>query len=275
MALIWVNESAICTGNPEFGQGGYGSAIMPVIHPAKSSSTAKKRKRETIVTKLTIGFLSVFLLLSSVTGSACGDRTAIHAEANQVQPVMAGMKAPDFIVKDAEGREFRYSAGEQARPVVLTFYRGGWCPYCNLHLSELRLVEEQLGEMGFDVWFISIDKPELLLQSLDDPDIGYTIYSDSSLNATRAFGLAFKVDDTLVEKYLTFDIDLEKASGESHHVLPAPATYIIGLDGIISFAYVNPDYKVRLHPDVLMAAAEAYREGADGRIIERRKQARK
>ena len=227
------------------------------------------------MTKITISFLAALLLLSSVTGNTCEDRTAIHAEASQVQPLMAGMMAPDFMVRDAEGREIRYSAGEQDRPVVLTFYRGGWCPYCNLHLSELRLVEEQLGEMGYDIWFISIDKPELLLQSLDEPDIGYTIYSDSSLSATRAFGLAFKVDDALVEKYLTFDIDLEKASGESHHVLPAPATYIIGLDGIISFAYVNPDYKVRLHPDVLMAAAKTHLEGADGRIIERRKQVRK
>ncbi len=139
----------------------------------------------------------------------------------------------------------------------------------------MRLAEQQLKEMGFNIWFISIDKPELLLESLDDPDIGYTIYSDSSLQATRAFGLAFQLDNELVEKYLTYNIDLEKASGETHHVLPAPATYIIGTDGIISFAYINPDYKVRLHPEVLLAAAKAYQEGADERIINMRKQAMK
>jgi peroxiredoxin len=109
------------------------------------------------------------------------------------------------------------------------------------------------------------------LESLDDPDIGYTIYSDSSLQATRAFGLAFKVDDELVEKYLKWNIDLEKASGETHHVLPAPATYIIGKDGIINFAYVNPNYKARLHPDVLLAAANAYTEDADNRLERMRK----
>src|SRR5210317_1175736 len=170
--------------------------------------------------------MAALLFAISSVSVAYGDRTAIHSNASDVQPVLPGMKAPDFMVRDVEGRENRFTAGEQEKPLVLTFYRGGWCPYCNLHLSELRLAEEQLRDMGFDIWFISIDKPGLLLESLDDPDIGYTVYSDSSLHATRAFGLAFRVDDALVEKYLTFDIDLEEASGENHHVLPAPATYL-------------------------------------------------
>jgi len=113
------------------------------------------------------------------------------------------------------------------------------------------------------------------LESLDDPGIGYTIYSDSSLDATRAFGLAFHVDDKMNQRLLSFDIDLEKASGEDHHVLPAPATYIIGMDGIINFAYINPNYKVRLHPDVLLTAATAYNADADERLIRARKQAMK
>ena len=99
--------------------------------------------------------------------------------------------------------------------------------------------------------------------------------SATSFTEIRAFGLAFRVDDELNEKYLSYDIDLERASGEDHHVLPAPATYIIGTDGVINFAYINPDYKVRLHPDVLLAAAKAYNEEADGRLVLKRKQARK
>ena len=221
-----------------------------------------------------IGLVIMILMAFTVTGMAAEKREDIHASADQVQPLLPGMRAPDFTLRDAENHEFRFESGEQDKPVVLTFFRGGWCPYCNLHLSELRLAEQQLEEMGFDIWFISIDKPELLLASLDDPDIGYTIYSDSSLEATRAFGLAFRVNDGLNERYLGYGIDLEEASGESHHVLPAPATYIIGTDGIINFAYINPDYKVRLHPDVLLAAARAYMENADKRLEARRKQAR-
>jgi peroxiredoxin len=227
------------------------------------------------MTKFVSGLVAVVLMTFSAVIIAADQREDIHAGADQVQPLLAGMKAPDFTVRDVENQTFQFSAGAQAKPIVLTFFRGGWCPYCNLHLSELRLAEQQLKEMGFSIWFISIDKPELLLASLEDPTIGYTIYSDSSLDATRAFGLAFRVDDELNQRYLSYNIDLEKASGENHHVLPAPATYIIGTDGIINFAYISPDYKVRLHPDVLLAAAKAYNEDADKRLVNRHKQAMK
>jgi len=225
--------------------------------------------------KFISGLIAALLLLTSFTTLAAGNREDIHASADQVQPLLAGMKAPAFNVRNVDGGVFEFTGEGMGKPVVLTFFRGGWCPYCNLHLSEMRLAEKQLAEMGFDIWFISIDKPELLLESLADPEVGYTIYSDSSLDATRAFGLAFRVDDELNKRYLSYNIDLEKASGETHHVLPAPATYIIGNDGIINFAYINPDYKVRLHPDVLLAAAKAYNEDADKRLARQRKQAMK
>ena len=226
------------------------------------------------MTRITTALTCAFLLVVSTAVTAAEDRNAIHASADLVQPLLPGMDAPSFTVKDAEGKDFSFEPNGLEKPLVLTFFRGGWCPYCNLHLSELRLAEKELKEMGFNIWFISIDKPELLLESLDDPDIGYTLYSDSALDATRAFGLAFRVSDDLHQRYLGFNIDIEKASGETHHVLPAPATYIIGADGIINFSYVNPDYKVRLHPDVLLAAARAYTEGADKRLENRRKQAK-
>jgi peroxiredoxin len=225
--------------------------------------------------KLVAGLSMILMMGLSVVSMAANNRTDIHSSAGEVQPLLVGMEAPDFTLRDVENQPFSFTSGVQAKPIVLTFFRGGWCPYCNMHLSELRLAEKQLKEMGFDIWFISIDKPELLLESLDDPEIGYTVYSDSSLDATRAFGLAFRVDDALNERYLGYGIDLEKASGENHHVLPAPATYLIGTDGIINFAYINPDYKVRLHPDVLLAAATAYLNEADKRLVSKRKQASK
>jgi len=225
--------------------------------------------------KFASGLMAVFLLTSSAMSLAANNREDIHARADQVQPLLPGMKAPDFTVRNVEGDLFEFNAGHLDKPVVLSFFRGGWCPYCNLHLSEMRLAEKQLKEMGFNIWFISIDKPELLLESLDDPDIGYTIFSDSTLDATRAFGLAFHIDDEMNKRLLSYNIDLEKASGETHHVLPAPATYIIGTDGIINFAYINPNYKVRLHPDVLLAAAKAYKDDVDERLVRMRKQATK
>ncbi len=194
------------------------------------------------------------------------DRTAIHPDAESVQPLMPGMTAPAFEVRTAAGEPFAFRPDALDKPVVLTFFRGGWCPYCNLHLSELRHAEAQLRELGFEVWFLSMDKPAVLVDSLDEPDIGYTLFSDSELSATRGFGIAFQVDDATLERYEGFGIRLEEASGQDHHVLPVPATFMIGTDGIITFAYANPSYQVRLHPDVLLAAAKAYQADADRRL---------
>ncbi|MFT5140559.1 MAG: peroxiredoxin, partial [Rhodothermales bacterium] len=80
--------------------------------------------------------------------------------------------------------------------------------------------------------------------------------------------------DELHERYLTMDIDVEAASGENHHVLPVPSTYIIGSDGVINFQYTNTDYHVRLHPDVLLAAARAYTQDVDKRLSKARKKQR-
>lgn len=208
-------------------------------------------------------------LFFAVTANADDGRTAIHPNAEAVQPLLPGMGAPAFDVRTATGEPFAFRPDAMEKPVVVTFFRGGWCPYCNLHLSEMRHAEERLQELGFDVWFVSMDKPGVLVESLDEPDIGYTLLSDSQLSATRGFGIAFQIDDSTYERYKGFGVDLEEVSGENHHVLPAPATYLIGQDGVINFAYVNPSYDVRLSPSVLLAAAEAYTEGADKRMKRR------
>ena len=96
-----------------------------------------------------------FLMLLTLMGTmilsfhtfAGNDRQAIHASAESVQPLLPGMKAPDFSVRDVIGKPFEFSADEMEKPLVLTFFRGGWCPYCNLHLAELRKTEAQLKQV--------------------------------------------------------------------------------------------------------------------------------
>lgn len=222
----------------------------------------------------TISLTVLLFLIPTGALDAQSNRTDIHADASLVQPLLPGMKAPQFEVLTVTGEPQVFDPDNMEKPLVMSFFRGGWCPYCNLHLAEMRKAEQELKAMGFDIWFISIDQPSVLYDSLDQPDIGYTILSDSSLGATRGFGLAFQMPDDLVERYLEWDIDLEAASGETHHVLPAPATFIIGTDGIIQFQYTNPDYKVRLHPSVLLAAAKAYTDD-ETRRLERQYKAKK
>ena len=212
--------------------------------------------------------LIIVLLLVSLPGLAVEVREAIHEDASLVQPLLPGMQAPAFTVRNAQDKPVAFDPGNMEKPLVLTFYRGGWCPYCNLHLAEMRQAEEELERLGYDIWFLSIDKPEVLYESLMEPDIGYVVLSDAKLEATRAFGIAFRVPDDVVDKYLEYGLDLEEVSGQTHHVLPAPSTYIIGADGVIRFQYTNPNYAVRLHPDVLLAAARGHAADTDKRLGE-------
>jgi len=210
--------------------------------------------------------LSLLLLSMPLPALAAGDRTDIHEDASAVQPLLPGMAVPAFQLRDATGAKVNFDPSNLQKPLILTFFRGGWCPYCNLHLAEMRKAEAELKGMGFDLWFISPDKPELLYESLEQPDIGYVVYSDAKLEAMRALGIAFRLSDEVNAKYLDYGINLEEVSGESHRALPAPSTFLIGTDGLIHFQYTNPDYTVRLHPSVLLAAAKAYSSDEDRRL---------
>ena len=186
----------------------------------------------------------------------------VPTDANDVKPLLPGMTIPDMHVLNVKGEAITIAAKNLKKPFVITFYRGGWCPYCNAQLAQMRNAEKELLEMGFDVYFISPDKPEYLIESLKDKklkkDISYTLLSDPSMQVAQDFGIAFKLDDKTVEKYKKWNIDLEKSSGYKHHYLPVPSTYLVNKKGIIQFQYSNPNYKVRLESDLLLAAAKSY-----------------
>jgi peroxiredoxin len=198
--------------------------------------------------------LFVFLFFATAPLTAAAE---IFASADDVRPRLPGQSAPAFRLLDVDGTEVSFETGALERPVVLTFYRGGWCPYCNLHLAELRTVESELRTLGFDVWFVSPDRPVLLAEG-EDSKFGYRLLSDPGMNAAQSFGIASRVDEATNERYLNDGVDLEARAGDDLQVLPAPATFIVGSGGTIQFTYVNPDYSVRLAPEVLLAAARAY-----------------
>ena len=145
----------------------------------------------------------------------------------------------------------------KAQPLVLIFYRGGWCPYCNVHLGQLQEIDPQLRAMGYRIVAVSPDRPEELAKSAEKEGLNYILLSDSKMAAAKAFGLAFTVDGPTLAKYTEYGIDLETASGEKHHMLPVPAVFLIGTDGVIDFVYANPDYKTRIDPEVLLTQAKA------------------
>lgn len=190
--------------------------------------------------------------------------SAVAASAEEVRPLLIGAKVPDMTLKTAKGKEVNMKKTVMEKPTVVIFYRGSWCPYCNLQLGRLQNIEADLIELGYQLLAVSPDRPAKLAESLKKKDLKYTLLSDSDMDAAKSFGIAFRVADTALEKYEQYGIDLEKASGKSHHLLPVPAVFILGTDGRVKFTYVNPDYKTRLAPDVLLQAAESALERPAG-----------
>jgi len=123
-------------------------------------------------------------------------------------------------------------------------------------LGQLQEIEDTVVALGHQIIAISPDRPEKLKAGPKTEGVKYLLLSDSNVSAAKAFGLAYRVDTNTVKKYIQFGIDLEDASGETHHILPVPAAYVVGTDGIINFEYINPNYKVRIDPELLLKAAE-------------------
>jgi peroxiredoxin len=186
----------------------------------------------------------------------------VAATAAEIQPLAVGDEAPFFVVETVNGEFFSFDPRKLARPVVLIIFRGGWCPYCNLQLSELRTVIPQIDAMGVDVLFLSGDRAERLYASLsretreDIDDLDYTILSDADAQAAIALGIAFRASDRTLTKRRAADGDEFRGSSMARHgVLPVPAVFAIDTSGTITFAHANPDYRVRLPGDKLVAAA--------------------
>lgn len=177
------------------------------------------------------------------------------ATAETTHPLGVGDQVPDATLTTPAGKQMSFKSIYRDQPTVLVFYRGGWCPYCTRHLSEVGAVESKLRDLGYQIIAVSPDKPEELQSTLDKSELDYQLFSDSNMTLARRFGLAFVVDDATIERYKGFNIDLERSSGYAHHELPVPAVYILDKSGTIRFAHSNPDYRVRLTAEEVMNAA--------------------
>jgi peroxiredoxin len=177
-------------------------------------------------------------------------------QAADPEPLAKGDPIPEVSVSDADGDEIPLQEIITRKPTALIFYRGGWCPFCSRHLMALAEAKDDLASAGFQIVAISADQPAKIKSTPNREKLDYTLLSDSTMAAAKAFGIAFKVPDDLVERYKTrHGIDLEAASGETHHLLPHPSVFLTDQKGIIRFSHVDPDYKNRLEPEAILAAA--------------------
>lgn len=205
-------------------------------------------------------FMMGALLAATPEGPRAEDVIASSAES--VRPLGVGDTVPAVDVRNVAGETVALRTLIATRPTVLVFYRGGWCPYCNAQLSGLKKIDGELASLGYQLVAVSPDKPEKLAESTAKQELAYALVSDSTAEAIKSFGLAFRVDDETLARYRGFGIDLDESSGATHHLLPVPAVYVVGRSGKIQFVYWNADYKQRLDPEkVLKAAREALPKG--------------
>lgn len=185
----------------------------------------------------------------------------VASSATDAKPLGVGAELPKVKVTNLEGEKVDMKEALGGKPTVLVFYRGGWCPFCNKHLAELGQIHEDLMKMGYQIVGVSPDTVEELKKTIGKDRIPYALFSDSSADAMKAFGVAFRVDDETFTMYRDrFKIDLEKSSGGmTHHVLPVPTLYLVDKSGKITFAFSNADYKVRLDKEKILEAAKSSR----------------
>ena len=177
--------------------------------------------------------------------------------AEDICPILIGQLLPEITLTTSDHEPFDVNEAVKEKPTVIIFYRGGWCPFCNLHLGQLQEIESELVEMGWQIFAVSPDRSEILNGPAEEHDLTYRLLSDSEMTAARALGIAFRVDETTIARYKSNGIDLEGDSGQKHHLLPVPSAFLVGQDGIIQYTYVNPNYRVRIDPGVLLEAAKA------------------
>lgn len=166
---------------------------------------------------------------------------------NTIYPdgLKVGDKAPEFQGTDNSGNLFNLKRQLKNGEVVILFYRGQWCPFCNKELSQLNDSLSLITAKGASVIAISPETKENVVKTIEKTKATFPIISDSAIDIMKMYKVNFAIDETTQIKYKKYGIDFLKANGNNGANLPVPATYIIGKDGIIKYVFFNPDFKVR------------------------------
>ncbi len=158
-----------------------------------------------------------------------------------------GDTAPDFELKNALNHRVKMSDLLKDGPVVLSWYRGGWCPYCNIQLRHLQSYLPRFKAAGATLVALSPELPDKSLTTAEKNALEFEVLTDYNNNVARQFNIVFTLNEELVEIYNNFH-KLENYNGVTTNELPVPATYVIGKDGVIKYAFVDTDYRRRAEP---------------------------
>lgn len=179
---------------------------------------------------------------------------AQHIKDNALQ---IGQKVENFSLANHNGENIELADLLKKGPVIISFYRGGWCPYCNLELKALNDYLPQFKTQSAQLVAISPQLPDETLSTAQKNDLEFDVLSDLSNKVAEQFGLLFTLDERIQALYTQFGIDFEHYYGDKSFKLPLPATYVINQKGVITYAFLSEDYTLRAEPIDVMTALES------------------
>jgi peroxiredoxin len=182
------------------------------------------------------------------------DATAMGAGDRFVGALRVGDRAPAFTLPDARGGDVALADLLAGGPVVLVFYRGGWCPYCNLQLAAFQSALAELRAAGAALVAVSPQTPDESLSVAERHALEFPVLSDAGNAVARTYGLVFRQSEAATTTSRGLGIELAAYNGDDSNTLPAASTFVIGPDGVIRFASVSGDYRWRVGPDEVLAA---------------------
>jgi peroxiredoxin len=188
--------------------------------------------------------------------------TWLKTAASQTPRVEVGDLAPEFDLSDGTGRAQSLTQLRQRGPVIVSFFRGGWCPFCSLELKAYQDVLGTIEGLGASMVALSPDSPEHLRELSATTPLTYPLLSDRDNAVARRYGLVFEVPVALQSVYEAFGLDLKARHGSEVAELPMPATYLVGTDGKILRAFIDPDHTQRGEPTHFLDGLQGQRESA-------------
>ena len=200
------------------------------------------------------------------------ERTAMFESATEqlrlsgveAKALPVGAEMPDVGLSNAMGEQVSLRELNARAPLVIVFYRGGWCPYCNLALREWQRLLPELARCGGRLVAISPQGPDQTLSTAEKNALAFTVLSDTELVAAKSFGIAFTLATDVVDLYSQLGVDLPTINANGRWELPIPATFVIDREGRVALAHVKADYRQRAEPSQVLKILEALAAAAPG-----------
>ncbi len=170
-----------------------------------------------------------------------------------------GDQAHDFALSNATGDVISLFEYLKKGPVVLNFYRGGWCPYCNLEFKALNENLSKMKALGATLIGVSPETPDTSMSTVEKHQLKFEVLSDVGNEVANSYGLVMTVSENMRPHYQEWGFDIPKFNGDDSYQLPVPATYVIATNGTIKTCFVNKDYTQRMEPEDIIAALQALR----------------